>query len=100
MAILRLLRGAAADFRDHGCASLAASLAFFSLLSFFPVIFVVLYAMSAVLRQHDLGLILDFVPNHVGVHFADNPWWLDVLEWGPASPHAASDRITYWHSSK
>ena len=51
MAILRLLRGAAADFRDHGCASLAASLAFFSLLSFFPVIFVVLYAMSAVLRQ-------------------------------------------------
>jgi len=46
--------------------------------------------LSAALKQHDLGLILDFVPNHVGVHFADNPWWLDVLEWGPASPHAAS----------
>ncbi len=44
--------------------------------------------LSAALKQHDLGLILDFVPNHVGVHFADNPWWLDVLEWGPASPHA------------
>jgi (1->4)-alpha-D-glucan 1-alpha-D-glucosylmutase len=42
------------------------------------------------LREYDLGLILDFVPNHVGVHFADNPWWLDMLEWGPASPHAAS----------
>ena len=42
--------------------------------------------LSAALKQHDLGLILDFVPNHVGVHFADNPWWLDVLEWGPASP--------------
>ena len=44
--------------------------------------------LSTALKQHDLGLILDFVPNHVGVHFADNPWWLDVLEWGPASPHA------------
>jgi (1->4)-alpha-D-glucan 1-alpha-D-glucosylmutase len=46
--------------------------------------------LSAALKQHDLGLILDFVPNHVGVHYADNPWWLDMLEWGPASPHAAS----------
>ncbi len=46
--------------------------------------------LSDTLRKHDLGLILDFVPNHVGVHFADNPWWLDMLEWGPASPHAAS----------
>ena len=43
--------------------------------------------LSLALHQHDLGLILDFVPNHVGVHFADNPWWLDMLEWGPASPH-------------
>ena len=48
------------------------------------------YRLSEALREHDLGLILDFVPNHVGVHFADNPWWLDMLEWGPASPHAAS----------
>ncbi|WP_315835045.1 malto-oligosyltrehalose synthase [Bradyrhizobium prioriisuperbiae] len=45
--------------------------------------------LSAVLKAHDLGLILDFVPNHMGVHFADNAWWLDVLEWGSASPHAA-----------
>jgi (1->4)-alpha-D-glucan 1-alpha-D-glucosylmutase len=51
--------------------------------------------LSAVLRQHDLGLILDFVPNHVGVHFADNPWWLDVLEWGPASSHAVSFDIDW-----
>src|SRR3954451_6919292 len=47
------------------------------------------------LRHHDLGLILDFVPNHVGVHFADNPWWLDVLEWGPASPHVVSFDIDW-----
>lgn len=51
--------------------------------------------LSAALRQHDLGLILDFVPNHVGVHYADNPWWLDVLEWGPASAHAASFDIDW-----
>ena len=51
--------------------------------------------LSTALRQHDLGLILDFVPNHVGVHFADNPWWLDVLEWGEASPHAASFDIDW-----
>jgi (1->4)-alpha-D-glucan 1-alpha-D-glucosylmutase len=51
--------------------------------------------LSDALKQHDLGLILDFVPNHVGVHFADNPWWLDVLEWGPASPHAASFDIDW-----
>jgi (1->4)-alpha-D-glucan 1-alpha-D-glucosylmutase len=51
--------------------------------------------LSHALKRHDLGLILDFVPNHVGVHFADNPWWLDVLEWGPASPHAASFDIDW-----
>ncbi|PZA09076.1 malto-oligosyltrehalose synthase [Rhodopseudomonas palustris] len=51
--------------------------------------------LSAALQQADIGLILDFVPNHVGVHYADNPWWLDVLEWGPASPHAASFDIDW-----
>jgi (1->4)-alpha-D-glucan 1-alpha-D-glucosylmutase len=51
--------------------------------------------LSRALQAHDLGLILDFVPNHVGVHFADNPWWLDVLEWGPASPHAVSFDIDW-----
>src|SRR5947199_4901329 len=51
--------------------------------------------LSRALQQHDLGLILDFVPNHVGVHYADNPWWLDVLEWGEASPHAVSFDIDW-----
>jgi (1->4)-alpha-D-glucan 1-alpha-D-glucosylmutase len=44
--------------------------------------------LSDALKQHDLGLILDFVPNHMGVGHADNAWWLDVLEWGPRSPYA------------
>ena len=33
-------------------------------------------------REHGLSQILDFVPNHMGVGGADNPLWLDVLEWG------------------
>ena len=46
--------------------------------------------LSQALARADLGLILDFVPNHVGVGGADNSWWLDMLEWGAASPHARS----------
>ncbi|MBC7800365.1 MAG: malto-oligosyltrehalose synthase, partial [Gemmatimonadaceae bacterium] len=42
----------------------------------------------AALRGHGMGLILDIVPNHMGVGGADNAWWLDVLEWGRASPFA------------
>jgi (1->4)-alpha-D-glucan 1-alpha-D-glucosylmutase len=51
--------------------------------------------LTQALQTHGLGLILDFVPNHAGVHFADNPWWLDVLEWGPASQHAMSFDIDW-----
>jgi (1->4)-alpha-D-glucan 1-alpha-D-glucosylmutase len=53
--------------------------------------------LAAALDGADMGLILDFVPNHMGVHYADNPWWLDVLEWGPKSPSAASFDID-WHT--
>jgi (1->4)-alpha-D-glucan 1-alpha-D-glucosylmutase len=42
----------------------------------------------ATLRAHEMGQILDMVPNHMGVMGADNAWWLDVLENGPASVHA------------
>src|SRR5579862_2965437 len=41
----------------------------------------------AALRERGMGLILDIVPNHMGIG-ADNAWWLDVLEWGEASPYA------------
>lgn len=43
---------------------------------------------SRALKGKDLGLILDFVPNHMGVHHSDNDAWLDVLEWGRRSPFA------------
>jgi (1->4)-alpha-D-glucan 1-alpha-D-glucosylmutase len=40
------------------------------------------------LRRHGMGLVLDVVPNHMGVLHGDNPWWQDVLEKGRASPYA------------
>jgi (1->4)-alpha-D-glucan 1-alpha-D-glucosylmutase len=42
----------------------------------------------AELKRHDMGLLVDMVPNHMGVMGADNAWWMDVLENGPASPYA------------
>ena len=47
-----------------------------------------LLRLVAALRAHDMGLVVDIVPNHMGVGGADNAWWLDVLEWGRASPYA------------
>jgi (1->4)-alpha-D-glucan 1-alpha-D-glucosylmutase len=49
------------------------------------------------LHAHGMGLVLDFVPNHMGVG-SDNPWWLDVLEWGPVSPYATFFDID-WEAS-
>ena len=40
------------------------------------------------LRAHGMGMILDIVPNHMGVGDHDNAWWMDVLEWGRASRYA------------
>jgi (1->4)-alpha-D-glucan 1-alpha-D-glucosylmutase len=42
----------------------------------------------AALRAEGMGLIVDIVPNHMGVGGADNAWWLDVLEWGRSSTYA------------
>jgi len=53
----------------------------------------------AALASHGLGLILDFVPNHMGVGRADNAWWLDVLEWGQDARHARYFDID-WHPAK
>ncbi len=37
-------------------------------------------------RAEGLALLLDIVPNHMGVGGSDNHWWLSVLEWGELSP--------------
>jgi (1->4)-alpha-D-glucan 1-alpha-D-glucosylmutase len=42
----------------------------------------------AVLHAHQMGLLVDIVPNHLGVMGADNVWWLDLLENGPSSQYA------------
>ena len=46
-----------------------------------------LQRLAAALHTQGMGLILDIAPNHMGIG-ADNPWWMDVLENGPASPYA------------
>ena len=51
--------------------------------------------LSQALGDASIGLILDFVPNHMGIGRADNEWWLGVLEWGPKSPHADSFDIDW-----
>ncbi len=38
------------------------------------------------LHERGMGVIMDFVPNHMGL--SGNPLWLDVLENGPASAYA------------
>lgn len=46
-----------------------------------------LRALVAALRAQGMGLILDIVPNHMGVGCL-NHWWDDVLAHGPCSQHA------------
>jgi (1->4)-alpha-D-glucan 1-alpha-D-glucosylmutase len=48
------------------------------------------------LRARDMGLILDMVPNHMGIADAANAWWMDVLENGPGSVYARYFDID-WH---
>ncbi|MYZ47945.1 malto-oligosyltrehalose synthase [Propylenella binzhouense] len=55
-------------------------------------------AFAAALRSAGIGLILDFVPNHMGAS-PFNPWWRDVLEWGQASPFAGHFDID-WSAPK
>ena len=54
-------------------------------------------ALVAAVREHGLALVVDIVPNHLGV--ADpqaNPAWWDLLQHGPASRFARWFDITGW----
>ncbi len=44
--------------------------------------------LCAEMKKHQLGLVLDIVPNHMAVGGADNADWLAMLEWGELS-HSA-----------
>lgn len=46
-------------------------------------------AFAATLNEHGMGLVVDMVPNHMGIGEASNRWWMDVLENGPGSSYAA-----------
>jgi (1->4)-alpha-D-glucan 1-alpha-D-glucosylmutase len=41
------------------------------------------------LRDRDMGLLIDVVPNHMGIDDPNNRHWQDVLENGPGSPYAS-----------
>lgn len=41
------------------------------------------------LHARGMGLVVDIVPNHMGVGGAHNAWWLDVLESGADSAYAS-----------
>ncbi|SEJ97152.1 maltooligosyl trehalose synthase [Sphingobium sp. AP50] len=45
-------------------------------------------SLVATLRAHDMGIIIDIVPNHMGVAGGENAWWNDILRLGRASPFA------------
>jgi (1->4)-alpha-D-glucan 1-alpha-D-glucosylmutase len=51
---------------------------------------------SAAARGEGLGILVDIVPNHMGVaEPAQNPWWWDVLRLGRESRHAAAFDIDW-----
>ncbi|MGV0792257.1 malto-oligosyltrehalose synthase [Mycolicibacterium sp. XJ1819] len=46
--------------------------------------------LSEAARARGMGLIVDIVPNHVGVERPEqNPWWWDVLKHGRDSPYSS-----------
>jgi (1->4)-alpha-D-glucan 1-alpha-D-glucosylmutase len=45
--------------------------------------------LTTVLKEQNLGQVLDIVPNHMAIVGEVNPWWWDVLENGPSSCYAA-----------
>jgi len=47
-----------------------------------------LRSLASALRERGMGLIIDIVPNHMGVASGHNAWWNDVLRRGQASEFA------------
>jgi (1->4)-alpha-D-glucan 1-alpha-D-glucosylmutase len=45
-------------------------------------------SLVAALRGRNMGMIIDIVPNHMGIAGGENAWWNDVLRDGPSSRYA------------
>ncbi len=56
-------------------------------------------ALAAEARRLGMGLVVDFVPNHMGIDPKTNRWWWNVLEDGPCSRYARFFDID-WHPIK
>lgn len=56
-------------------------------------------ALAECLGSKGMGLILDLVPNHMGIDDPHNVWWQDVLANGRSSPYAQFFDIE-WNSPK
>jgi (1->4)-alpha-D-glucan 1-alpha-D-glucosylmutase len=54
--------------------------------------------LSAALREHNMGIVLDIVPNHMAASL-ENPWWFDLLENGERSAYAGFFDVN-WESKK
>ena len=52
-------------------------------------------AFTTALKRYDMGLLLDVVPNHMGIRSKENRWWWDVLEHGPGSRYATAFDIDW-----
>lgn len=85
----RFLSGLASSFLRRGCGSLAASLAFFSLLSLFPLVFLLLYGVSFIVSHEVIGgqVLLSFLQGFLptlGEHLAEElerVSELDTVRW-------------------
>jgi len=56
-------------------------------------------ALASAIKDRQMGLLLDMVPNHMGIGDVSNGWWQDVLENGPSSIYANHFDIN-WHPVK
>lgn len=45
-------------------------------------------ALARALRERNISILMDVVPNHMAIGGSANSWWTDVLENGPSSPYS------------
>ena len=55
--------------------------------------------LASVLQANRMGLVVDIVPNHMGISTPENGWWWDVLKNGQASRYAGHFDI-HWPSQQ